>query len=312
MFKITRYDSSKKDEWNGFVNGARNATFLFDRNYMDYHQDRFQDFSLLFYRDNRLYAVLPGNVDGRTFWTHQGLTYGGLVTDFRATAANVVKLFEELNAYLGKENIDKVIYKSLPVIYQSIPSEEDLYALIHTCHALLKQRDLSTVINFAQPLKWRTLRKRCAKKAEKVGVVVKQTDNFTGFWEILSQNLADKYGVKPVHSLEEMELLQSRFPESIVLYGAYLGEEMVAGTVLYLTKQTIHSQYISASAKGKETGALDLLFEKILLHDFTNYRYFDFGRSTEDNGGYLNENLIFQKEGFGGRAICYDTYEWQV
>ena len=35
---------------------------------------------------------------------------------------------------------------------------------------------------------------------------------------------------------------------------------------------------------------------------------FDFGVSTEQRGSYLNEGLIFQKEGFGGRAICYDTY----
>ena len=35
----------------------------------------------------------------------------------------------------------------------------------------------------------------------------------------------------------------------------------------------------------------------------------DFGISTEHGGDYLNEGLIFQKEGFGARSVCYDCYE---
>jgi hypothetical protein len=40
--------------------------------------------------------------------------------------------------------------------------------------------------------------------------------------------------------------------------------------------------------------------------------YLDFGKSTETHSDILNENLIYQKEGFGARAVCYDTYEWDV
>ena len=39
---------------------------------------------------------------------------------------------------------------------------------------------------------------------------------------------------------------------------------------------------------------------------------FDFGISTEQGGRYLNEGLIFQKEGFGARTVVYDTYELNI
>ena len=47
---IRRYTPEKADEWNRFVAQSKNGTFLFDRRYMDYHADRFQDHSLMFYR----------------------------------------------------------------------------------------------------------------------------------------------------------------------------------------------------------------------------------------------------------------------
>ena len=59
-------------------------------------------------------------------------------------------------------------------------------------------------------------------------------------------------------------------------------------------------------------GALDLLFDTLIDSCSGSFKYFDFGRSTEHGGRYLNESLIFQKEGFGGRGVCYDTYEWTL
>ena len=50
----------------------------------------------------------------------------------------------------------------------------------------------------------------------------------------------------------------------------------------------------------------------LLTEVFDNKRFLDFGISTEDDGHYLNTSLIFQKEGFGGRGVCYDKYEWNL
>ena len=49
MIIVKRYSDENVDLWNGFNAKSKNSMFMFDRNYMDYHRDRFKDYSLLFY-----------------------------------------------------------------------------------------------------------------------------------------------------------------------------------------------------------------------------------------------------------------------
>ena len=313
MFEITRYTADRKEEWDGFIKTSKNGTFLLDRNYMDYHSTRFEDHSLMFYRDGRLYAMLPANVKDGVLYSHQGLTYGGLVMHEDASAANIATLFGELNALLKDEGISKVVYKPTPWIYHLLPSEEDLYALFKVCKARVSARDISSTIIFDNRIKWHRDRRYGVNKARNNGVSVRRSDDLAAFWHVLDLNLGNKYGVKPVHTVEEMTLLKSRFPDNILLYVAEKDGETLGGTVLYVTNQVIHAQYISASPEGKRLRVIDAIYEVILNHDFADFRlYFDFGKSTEDLGTYLNENLIYQKEGFGARGVCYDTYEWDI
>ena len=130
MLEIIRYTTAQADEWNRFVAQSKNGTFLLDRRYMDYHADRFHDYSLMIFRRGKLYALLPGNITDDTFYSHQGLTYGGLLMGDNVTAAEVLQLFKMLNDYLRGLGVKKVIYKPTPWIYHRQPSEEDLYAIV--------------------------------------------------------------------------------------------------------------------------------------------------------------------------------------
>jgi hypothetical protein len=150
------------------------------------------------------------------------------------------------------------------------------------------------------------------RKARRRGLEVRESTDFAAFWQILNDNLTSKYGVRPVHSAAELELLHGRFPEQIKLYMVFDGETPLGGTVLFLTPQVLHTQYISATQEGKACGAIDLLFDHLIHQVYSDYRYIDFGKSTTSDSADLNENLIFQKEGFGARAVCYDTYEWEL
>ena len=310
--EIRRYRREDKELWNSFVSKARNATFLFDRNYMDYHADRFDDNSFMFYHKGKLKAVLPANVAGDTLYSHQGLTYGGLLLDKKATVEDVLECFDSLNSWLRKNGISKVVYKALPWIYQQYPSEEDLYALTWKCKAQLISRDISSSIVIDNKLKFAESRKSGIRKALSLNIEVGESNDVDGFWHVLEDNLGNRYNAKPVHTASEMKLLMSRFPNNIKLYIAKMNGEIVGGTLIYVTPQVVHTQYISASLEGKKHGALDLLFDYIINKVYANCRYFDFGKSTEQGGAYLNEPLIFQKEGFGGRGVCYDWYQWEL
>ena len=312
MFEIIRYTADKASEWSQFVRQSKNGTFLFFRDYMDYHIDRFRDHSLMFYRDGVLFALLPANEEGGVLWSHQGLTYGGVIMSEKVTAARVQQLFRELNDYLRAEGFRKVVYKQVPHIFHRIPSEEDVFALTSVCGAKLSDRSLSSAIFLTSPLQWRRDRRYGANKAFADGIIVQESDDWAGFWQVLSCNLQHKYGARPVHTLEEITLLHARFPQYIRLFTVSKDEQLLGGTVLYITQQVVHTQYISASEEGKRLRAIDLLFDELLHHRQWNRPYFDFGTSNEEDGRILVEPLIYQKEGFGGRGICYDTYEWEV
>ena len=312
MFEVRQYTADRASEWNLFVATSKNGTFLFDRRYMDYHSDRFEDCSLMVYRKGRLFALLPGNRKGDVFVSHQGLTYGGFVTDAQATAEHVCEAFVAVNEWLRTEDFRKVVYKPVPWIYQLLPAEEDVYALFVRCHARLVERDVSSTVFLHHRLKFTESRLSGIRKARRSGFEVRESDDIDAFWTILSENLRVKYNTMPVHTASEMRLLKERFPDKIRLFMTYQGDMPMGGTVLYLTPQVVHTQYISASSEGKQLGALDLLFDYLLNEMDFHRPYFDFGTSARENSNEVLSSLIFQKQGFGGRSVCYDWYEYDL
>lgn len=311
MMEVERYEAGWEREWNDFVAASKSGTFLLDRRYMDYHADRFADSSLMVWRDGHLFALLPACRKGDTLFSHAGLTYGGLLTGIGAGAADVLEAFRAINAWLRAEGVGRVVYKAVPWIYHRQPAEEDLYALFAVCGARLVARDISSAIVMASAPKWSRDRRYGINRCRNNGVTVERSDDYAAFWPVLEANLMASHGVRPVHTLDEMLLLKGRFPQNIQLYVARREGRVLGGTVLYLTPQVTHAQYISASPEGKALRVIDAIYDKILHEDFLNVPYFDFGKSTEDYGRVLNASLIHQKEGFGGRGVCYDWYEWK-
>lgn len=309
--QIVRYTASYKSQWDDFVRGAKNATFLFLRDYMEYHADRFVDASFLFFEQEKMVALLPACIDEKeaTLYSHKGLTYGGLILSNKSSTPQVLHLWETFLQQIATDGgIKKVIYKPIPHIYHLQPAEEDLYALFRS-NAQLSARAVSSVIELDRLLTPQMLRKRGAKKANRLGVTLHQVEDCTAFWQVLSDTLEQKYATKPVHSLPEMKRLHHSFPEEIQFFEARYLNEVVGGCVVYVSQQVAHMQYIAASAQGKSMGALDALFLYLIEVQYKEMRYIDFGTSVEQGGAYLNEGLIFQKEGFGARAVVYDTYE---
>ena len=271
---------------------------------------------MIFY-NGKLCALLPANeVEDKTLVSHQGLTYGGLLTCNKMTAAITCQVFDAINIYLKGRGFQKVIYKAIPWIYHNIPSEEDLYAIMQTCKARLLAREISTTIPLMHKLRFSEQRRRGIHKANRCNLTIHEANmnDIWEFWNILNTNLQHKYHTAPVHTYEELKLLMTRFPENIKGYVVKDAEShnVLAGSLIYITPQVTHTQYIAASPQGKEEGALDLLFDELINQKQWNTTYFDFGKSTEQQGTYLNENLIHQKEGFGGRGVVYDTYEWEL
>lgn len=311
MIEVRRYNSTYADVWNAFVEGSKNGTFMLKRGYMEYHADRFVDYSLMFFENDKLIAVLPASQHDIELRSHGGLTYGGLITSKEIRVQQVLEIFTALKHYMKEQGLSSLLYKRVPEIYYRYPSDEDLYALYRT-GANLVRRDISTTVYLPSKLKFSERRKRGSKQATKQGIIVKQSVDYIGYIDLLSEILQKYHDTKPVHTAMELELLASRFPENIKLYAAYKGEQMLAGVVVFETDKVAHAQYIANSDEGRQCGALDAVMDYLINQQYANKEYFDFGVSTENNGMYLNEGLAMQKQEFGGRGIVYDFYEIRV
>lgn len=315
MISLKRYTASDVYEWNSFVEDSKNGTFLFNRSYMDYHADRFKDHSLMFCNEKeKLIALLPANERDGVYYSHQGLTYGSFILSAEIRVVDVLNLFNKTIDYLRRNSFTEWLYKQIPTCYHRCPSEEDEYALWRS-GAEIESCLISTTIplnSFSIYPDIERRRKRGKKKALLSGYKIVESVDFGAFWNIMEANLMERYGIAPVHTLAEMELLHSRFPDQIRLYLAVKDDAPQAGCVAYIANDTcVHIQYGHASPQGKSDGALDFLYLTI-MDEFRKkeFRYMDFGNSNEQGGKYLNENLIAQKEGFGGRGIVYK--QWKI
>lgn len=307
--EIRRYTPGDRERWDAFVHASKNATFLFLRDYMGYHADRFQDGSLLFLAEGQLVAILPASVVGRTLVSHGGLTYGGLILGPRTRATEVLACMEALVAHLATEGFQVLRYKAIPHIYHQVPAEEDLYAIFRV-GARLVRRDISSTIYLDEHRPALTKgRKWALNKGRKAGLTIERSDDYATFLQIATENLEAKYGTRPVHTADEMAMLATRFPDYIQLHVARRDGRMLAGTVMYAHRHVAHAQYIASTAEGKDAAAFEVLLATLLEEVYRDRTVFDFGISTEQDGRYLNEGLIGFKESFGGRGICYDTYE---
>lgn len=284
---------------------------MFYRDFMEYHQDRFKDFSLLVFKGEKLMALLPANKVGTTIYSHQGLSYGGLLVAKTIRVKTYLEVVDCLLAHLAVKGFKSLVLKELPFIYHNGLSQEFNYL-----HPFLPSKCICTdsyfVISDLKNYKPNRNRTRALKMAEEKAVVIEQSNAIDFFWDkILSVNLMNRFKVSPVHTIAEIKLLMQRFPKYIKFYAAMIEKKVVAGVVLFVMDDVVHFQYSSGNEQRHETGALDLLFDTI-IRQYRDKRYISFGSSSVDKSLKINEGLAYWKESFGAAIIPQNTYEIQL
>ncbi|MBI1257351.1 MAG: GNAT family N-acetyltransferase [Chloroflexi bacterium] len=306
---VARFTDANKTAWDDFVARSKNGTFLFFRDYMDYHRERFSDHSLVVYdNSSRIIALLPANISETMLVSHGGLTYGGFITDARMTTRLMLSVFEAALTFCQEQELNALSYKALPHIYARLPAQEDLYALFLS-GAQLSERRVMTVISAQERIRLPKGRRYSLSKARKSGLTVRRADSdLSVYWDLLTQTLHERHGVHPAHTLEEIRLLQRRFPNQIQLYGCFEGAKLIAGVLIYESARVARTQYIAVSERGRDLCALDLILHNLLNEVFVSKPYFDFGTSHQPDSQAINSGLIQQKESFGGRTVAQDVY----
>lgn len=301
QFQVRLYQPQDFNIWNTFISVSKNATFLFHRDFMEYHSDRFQDYSLLVFDVEKLVAVLPANRVGYTLFSHQGLSYGALVVKEETRIKDYVAIFKELMLFLESNGVSDFEIKLLPKIYnQTIADEIDYVSFL--MQAATFRADVYLVIDGQKEYQPNRNRKRALKIASELGIQIKEENKYGDFWnQILIPNLKDRFNVAPVHTCDEISRLAELFPNNIKLFNAYKNDELKAGVVMFLMDDVAHFQYSSGGNDRNDTAALDVLFDVIIQY-YSDKKYVSFGSSSEENGLKLNEGLAYWKESFGAKT----------
>lgn len=306
-FTVRLYHKNDYEHWNVFIGLAKNGTFLFHRDFMEYHEDRFRDYSLIVLDGEKWVAVLPANIVGNEVFSHRGLTYGGLVYSEKIGAEVVEIFFDLILDFLKQKNIQNLILKLIPDFYQSRSSNEINYFLFQK-NADLVKRSMNLVIDYSKTLQISKSKLKHFRRISELGITIEETEDCTVFWDqILIPRLREKHQVSPVHSLQEINQLKLNFPENIKQFNAYFEGEIVAGITLFCTQQVIKSQYGATSVKGESIRALDFLFINLIAKFASEYAFFDMG--IVDDGDSYNKGLLKQKEELGCSVYVQDVYK---
>jgi len=312
-YTVKKYDQNDYKIWNEFTAQAKNATFLFHRDFMEYHKDRFQDFSLLVYQDEKLISILPANKVGNSLYSHQGLTYGGLVYTSKLKAEKVEVVLDAVLLFL-KENLFEIFYyKPIPNFYFPEGNNEVDFFLFKR-GAVIDRKEMNLAVNLELPLQISKSKLKHFRRIEDLDLDIMEDDDFNPFWStILEPRLLEKFNAKPVHTKEEILLLKQKFPENIRQYSVYQNDEIIAGITIFETENVVKSQYGATSKKGEEVRALDFLFINLIeKYKRKGKRFFDMGIVNEENESGYHSGLLKQKEELGCTVYNQDFYKIEI
>jgi len=317
MITVKRFNNNSS-AWDNFVSSANNGTLFHTRRFLNYHHEgRFNDHSLEFYKKGKLVGVFPAALietgNKRQLVSHPGASVGSFVVPEDLAFADALEMVEQLVDYSKRENLDGIKLTQTPTIYSKRLSHYIDFALQKNGF-LYAKREISSILFLEKSIdenlsKFKSTHRTAVRKAEKSGVVVKETDDFASFYEILKKNLSIRHDVKPTHSLDELLHLKELFPDKINLFGAYIEGEMVAGVINFIaTENVVLAFYISHNEDFQEVRPINLLFYKIFEWAIQKkYNVFDFGIFTVNEEP--NMGLARFKENFGASGQFRDTME---
>jgi hypothetical protein len=310
VYTIKKYDYNDYTIWNDFIAKAKNATFLFQRDFMEYHKDRFEDFSILVFENQKLTAVLPANKKENSVYSHQGLTYGGLVFLSKLKAEKVELILDQILFFFKENQIETFYYKPIPNFYFPEGNNEADFFLFKR-GAVLDHKEMNLAVNLSIPLSISKSKLKHFRRIEKIDLDIVEEQDFYPFWDqILEVRLVSKFNVKPVHAKEEIALLKQKFPENIKQYSVYQEDKIMAGVTIFETQNVVKSQYGATSQNGEKVRALDFLFINLIeKYKREGKLFFDMGIVNEEDEKGYNPGLLMQKEELGCTVYTQDFYK---
>jgi len=301
------YEKNHEQAWNNFVEKV-DFPFFFNRKYMEYHEDRFKDYSLLLIKNEIILALLPANIFENQIYSHQGLTFGGLICNKNIPLKIYFEYWQHILNFLKNNHIQALNLRAQPsfVIF-----DDRQQSILNLIGATLVKNQNNVIVDNTSLNTLHLRKKRNLKKSVNISFKIEKKETINDFWKILSNVLQVKHNKKPVHTVEEINFLMNNFPKNILHYVISVDNKICAGIILfkYSNQSNIfHIQYMAANDFAHKFSLLDRLIVEI----FTIYpqSVFSFGISDVEND--INWGLLQWKMEFGGRIVQQASYHINI
>lgn len=305
MLNVSRYQPSEAAQWDQFIRDSECSCLLFYRGYMDYHADRFEDASLTARLDGQLIGVMPASLSEDGVFSHGGLTFGGWQFGQGLSAELRRQVHLASLDYYRQDSRKKLVIRALPGFFQPCLGAEEWWRVGMTAERALT----GAAVDLSVPEKLGVKRRPCAVKALNTHEFA--ATSVEEFWPLLEEVLRARHGAAPTHSLEEVQLLQERFPDQILTYKATQEHKILAGVVLFVSRDVAHVQYMATSLEGRASHALDGLLVWLMRANVGRLRWLSMGTSNERDGR-INQGLFDYKLSFGAMPFLHDIREYDL
>jgi hypothetical protein len=308
--QVQQYLLENAAEWNAFVKQSVNGSFLLERDFMDYHQERFEDHSLMMFIEGQLMCCIPAHVKEGVFYSHRGLSYAGLIIS-AAAVKNLDKIVDALLEYVKGLAFAKAELQLPPISYQFLNKE--IAAVLEHKGFISNRKSHNQSVALDQEIQVSPKKSIGYRNGKFEGLRMETTNDFRSFWEeVLIPQLAERYHSKPVHSLAEIELLAARFPENIIQYNVYREDALLAGITFFIKGNIVKSQYTASSPDGLKTDAVAYIYmEAMKEFKEKGCSLMDYGPVNEKDGS-VNKGLQRFKKQLGCQEEEWNRWEFEL
>ncbi|MCD4777150.1 MAG: GNAT family N-acetyltransferase [Candidatus Aegiribacteria sp.] len=317
MISIRQIEPGERKRWTDFILRSNNGTVFHLPDFLDYHPEgRFRNHHLISESKNGIVSVIPGALtereDGTWFRSYPGASYGGPVFNDSLGLSKIERIIDELISYCRSQGFRGIEMTPPPMIYYRRPNNYLEFSLVKRGFKYRK-RELTAVIDLSRlgeelRLGFRSSALRGVRKAVKSGVEVEENSDFSLFYHVLESNLQQRHGVKPTHTLEELENLRNLLgKDRIRQFIATLDGEVLAGMVMFHCNPRVTlAFYISHDQEHQVLRPVNLVYmEVIRWAKQMGYHYMDLGTFTLNME--VNYGLCRFKESFSARGIFRNT-----
>ncbi len=289
-----------RDEYTNFVENYSPYISYFSFKFLDYHKREWNHIGIK--EGDRLMGVIPGVVEGSTFHSLKGASFGGVL--IKGGIKEKIRYIEGVKDFLIKEGIERIEITLPPCLNEYRDSSIDF--ILWKAGFVLDKMVLGVYID----LEDYEISKHHIRNIKKSAPITVRRAEVEEVYPLIKETWK-RFGKEPTHTIEDLLFLRKNFPEFIQIYAGYRERELLSAILFFKINSKVYlSFYPVQNEYAREKKVMFSLMHQVMEElKRKGVKIIDMG--TVSNGD-INENLIRFKINWGGRFYTRNRYTFLV